>query len=260
MPPRSTGASLFAAEPDRQWRLPYRMREISGLAATPDGRIMGHDDEVAVLYEIDVDTGAVVKRFSAGSPPFRGDFEGLAIGPDGTFYIATSTSILLRFREGEHRASVPYERFDLGLRRIGEVEGLAYLVGEDEVIVACKRTYQPALNGKMMLWSWSPKTPKRPARPWLSVPSAPLAEAVGATTFHPSSVEIDPATGRLIILAARERGMVELDSSGAIVAARKLGRRHRQAEGSAILPNGDLAIADEGGDARALISRYARLK
>lgn len=260
MPPRSYGASLFAAEPDVRWRLPRRLHEISGLAATPDGRLMGHDDERAVLYQIEVETGELAKRFSAGDPAVRGDFEGLAIAPDGAFYLATSTSVLLRFFEGEDRAHVPCEHFDLGLKRIGEVEGLAWSPAEEAVIVACKRTYTPGLDRTVMLWAWSPKSPKRPARPWLSIPKPALAEAVGAASFHPSSLEIDPETGRLILLAAKERAMVELAPDGAVLAARKLDRRHRQAEGSAILPDGALAIADEGAGARALISRYARLK
>ncbi|HWA62748.1 MAG TPA: hypothetical protein VG939_15310, partial [Caulobacteraceae bacterium] len=111
---------------------------------------------------------------------------------------------------------------------------------------------------QVALFAWSPRTPEAPARPWLTVPAAPLAQAVGARAFHPSSLEIDPVSGRLILLAARENAMVELDAHGDLLAARGLGRHHRQAEGATILADGALVIADEGGDARALITRYAR--
>jgi hypothetical protein len=38
-----------------------------------------------------------------------------------------------------------------------------------------------------------------------------------------------------------------------------LGAHHRQAEGASILPDGALLIADEGGDAHARMTRYARV-
>ncbi|HWA62901.1 MAG TPA: hypothetical protein VG939_16085, partial [Caulobacteraceae bacterium] len=149
MQPIVFGASLFAAEPEAQWRLPKRLREISGLAATPDGRVMGHDDEAGVIYEIDVATGETVKRFCLGQPPIKGDFEGLAIAASGEFYLTTSGGRVHRFREGEAGAVVPFETFETGLRRTGEIEGLAWCDGEDALILACKRTYADTLSGQV---------------------------------------------------------------------------------------------------------------
>jgi uncharacterized protein YjiK len=256
--PISYGASLFAAEPQGQWRLPKRLREVSGLAVTPDGRVMGHDDELAVVCQIDLEGGDIVKRFALGAPALRGDFEGLAIDAAGDFYLTTSSGWLYRFREGDDRGHVPFETFDTGLRHQAEIEGLAFHAGDDAVIIAAKINYAPDMRAALVLYAWSPRRPSEPARPWLTVPVAPLAEAIGARAFHPSSVEIDPTTGRLVVLAARENAMVELDERGQLLAARWLGRLHRQAEGSAILSDGTLVIADEGGNARATITRYAR--
>lgn len=253
------GASLFSAEPELKWRLPKRLREVSGLALTPDGRVMGHDDESAVIYQLDIDRGDVVKRFSLGAPTLRGDFEGLAISGDGDFYITTSTGRLYRFREGDDRADVPFETFDTQLRHMGEVEGLAFHPADQCVILACKTNHTPALRGALALYAWSPRTPEQPAQPWLTIPVTPLADAVGARSFHPSSIEIDSRTGRLVVLAARQNAMVELDAHGMLLAARGLGEHHRQAEGATILPDGALVIADEGDKTKAVMTRYARL-
>src|SRR5262245_54963359 len=73
--PAPTGASLFTETPDVQIQLPQRLREISGLAVTPDGRLFAHGDERAALYEIDPERGRILKSFSLN---VRGDFEGLA--------------------------------------------------------------------------------------------------------------------------------------------------------------------------------------
>jgi uncharacterized protein YjiK len=258
-PSIALGTSLFAEQPESRFPLPKRLREISGLALTPDGRVMGHDDETADICEIDIARGEVVKRFALGSPVERGDFEGLAIAPDGEFYLTTSTGRLYRFEEGGDRAVVPFEAWDTGLRTVGEIEGLAFAPADDCVIIALKTIYAARARSEFTLYAWSPRAPDRPARPWLSIPVAPLVEAVGARAFHPSSLEIDPRTGRLVILAARQRAMVELGPDGALLAARVLDAAHRQAEGATIMADGALVIADEGDDARAQITRYARL-
>ena len=253
------GASLFSAEPEVHWRLPRRLTEVSGLALTPDGRMMGHDDEAGFVYEIDLASGEVVKHFSVGEPAVRGDFEGLAIDGDGAFYLTTSKGRLYRFREGAPGSHVPFETFDTGLGEIGEIEGLAFHYEDDKVILACKTNYTPALRGAVAFFAWSPGTGQERAQPWLTIPVAQLADAVGAQSFHPSSIEIDARSGRLVVLAGREHAMVELDPQGILLAARGLGEHHRQAEGASILPDGSLVIADEGGEAHARITRYGRV-
>jgi uncharacterized protein YjiK len=260
-PPSSPvfGSSLFAAQPEARWELPARLREISGLACTPDGRLMGHEDETATIFHLDFETGEVVKRFAVGRPAVRGDFEGLAIDQDGVFYLTTSKGQMYRFREGDDRSYVSFESFDTGMRHVAEVEGLTCRPDQDSVILACKCNYSAALQGALALYAWSPGNPEQHARPYLNVPLWPIAEAIGVRAFHASSVEIDPRTGRIVVLAGPENAMVELDPYGALLAARHLGELHSQAEGSAILPNGALMIADEGGRARAHLARYARL-
>jgi uncharacterized protein YjiK len=253
------GSSLFAAQPDARWELPGRLREISGLACTPDGRLMGHEDETATIFELDPETGVVVKRFAAGRPAVRGDFEGLAIDEDGVFYLITSKGQMYRFREGDDRAYVPFETFDTGMRHVAEVEGLTCPQDQYKVVLACKCNYSAALQGALALYAWTPDNPEQHARPYLSIPLFPIAAAIGVRTFHASSVEIDPRTGRIVVLAGPENAMVELDPYGELLAARHLGALHSQAEGSAILPSGALMIADEGGAARAHLARYARL-
>lgn len=220
---------------------------------------MGHDDEQAVIYELDVAAGAIVKRFSLGEPAMRGDFEGLAIGTGGAFYLVTSEGLIHRFEEAEDGGRADFDVFDARLAGTGEVEGVAFDVVDERVVLACKTNYAAALQGALALHAWSPHAPDQPARPWLTLPVYPLAKAVGARAFHPSALEIDPVTGRLVILASVENAMVELDREGQLLAARSLGLRHRQPEGAAILPDGALVVADEGGDGDAQLTCYGRL-
>lgn len=253
------GVSLFAPAEDRHWGLPKRLKEISGLALTRDGRLLGHNDESAVVSVIDIESGQLVKSFSLGDPALAGDFEGIAVGDGDAIYMIESTGRLYRFGEGANDAHVPYETFDTGLGPICEVEGLAYQTAQQSLIIACKTNHARAMKKTVALYAWSARTRTLGARPWLTASETQIAAAVGAKGFHPSSVEIDSTTGRVILLAGRESALAELNPDGTLVAARKLDASHNQPEGAAILPNGALVIADEGAAGlRGGISRYPR--
>ena len=82
-----------------QWRLPDRLNEISGLAITPDGRLLSVDDEVAVVYELNYDDGHMVKAFALGKPVVKGDFEGIAV-IDDLIYLTNSAGRVYISAEG----------------------------------------------------------------------------------------------------------------------------------------------------------------
>jgi uncharacterized protein YjiK len=246
--------SLFAAEPSQQSPLPPALREISGLAVTADGRLFAHDDERAIIHEIDPETGRITMSFGVGGPE-RGDFEGLAIAPSGAFWLVTSTGQLLRFSAGAPGERVSFEQFDTGLADICEVEGLALLPVTESLILACKQNHRRAMRDTIALYQWRPGAD---AQIWRSLDARTVAEAAGVDDFRPSAVEVDPVSGRTLILSARDGALVELDGEGALLSARALAPSHAQAEGLTILPNGTLIIADEGAGARALLSVYER--
>src|SRR5688572_27149731 len=68
---RGSALSSYAFDQpsSRAWDLPSRLHEISGLATSADGRVFAHDDEHAVIYQIDPKQGRIMKWFSLGSPP-----------------------------------------------------------------------------------------------------------------------------------------------------------------------------------------------
>ena len=257
--PAPAGAeSLFASEPSSQRVLPDRLQEISGLAVAPDGRLFGHDDEIGTIYEIDFATGSVVKWFTVGEQPVTGDFEGLTITPDGDFWLADSEGRLLKFREGANEARVAFERFDTGVGDGCEVEGIAYRTSDNSMVLSCKRLRggsRASRENAPVLRSWSVGAVE--ARDW-GPTSAALAQASGVRSFQPSGLEFDTRSGRLIVISANDGAIAELGADGAVLSGRALNDRHRQTEGVAILPDGSLILADEGGNDQALISRYLR--
>lgn len=251
---QQANGSLFAPRSEAQWRLPDQLREISGLALSPDGRLFAHDDEHAVIYEIDAARGAIVKAFALGDGALTGDFEGLAIAPDGVFWMTTSRGELYRFSEGGDGANVAYETFNTGLRNVCEIEGLAYLPAEESLILGCKRNEARDMRDTVSLYSWRFAGS---AEPWRQLPEREIAAAAGVENFRPSSLDVDARSGRVLVLSANDPALAELDGDGRLLAAHAL-RGHPQPEGVAVLQNGALVISDEGGRGQGQLSRYAR--
>lgn len=251
--------SLFAGAPEQQWRLPPRLNEISGLAVSPDNRVFAHDDELAVIYEMDARGGRLVKNFALGDPIETGDFEGLAIAPDGAFYMITARGLLYVFREGEDGAHVEFETIDTGMHRTCEIEGLAYLAAEESLILACKRMNAREMRQTISLYTWPLGVENPAARSWLAMPEASLTARAGVRNFRPSSVEIDPRSGRVLLLSGNDGALAEFNPGGELLSARALGSRHAQAEGVTIAPDGALIISDEAAGGQAMLTRYARI-
>lgn len=245
-----------------QWKLPKRLREISGLAFTGDGRLLAIADERAEVVELDYRAGRQVKRFRVGDPVLAGDFEGIA-APGDAVYAVTSDGMLLRFQEGEDRSHVPYEQFATGLGRRCEIEGLASERDRDGLLIACKRVHDNAGRGELWFFRWDLEDRELDTEP-VALDEAALAAAIGEEAFSPSGLAFTPGGDHLLVVAARQRaiarflrtanGGLELDAVTSIPAR----GRHRQTEGLAVLSSGALALADEGGDKRGRLGVYGR--
>jgi len=236
--------------------LPSRLEEISGLAVTPDGRLFAHDDERGVVYEIDPVEEEVVKAFSVGDPPVRGDFEGIAVVGE-RFFLVTSHGLLYEFREmGDGRAA-PYRLTDIELGATCEIEGLDYDPRDDALLFACKVS---APERGVIVIHRVALDPERGTLDPLLVPRDLLEAFDVRRSFEPSALVVDPS-GTLILLSASREAIIEIDRSGRVLAGRRLSsERHRQPEGLALGPDGTLYIADEGDGRRARVTLYAPVR
>jgi uncharacterized protein YjiK len=230
----------------RTFMLPPELREVSGLAITPDGRLFAHDDERAVVMEIDSSSGTIRKRFSAGGRTFRQDFEDLAIvGQD--FFLLISDGRLYRFREGDDGARVPVETILTGLKQSHNVEGLCYDPETHSLLLACKDP-GPRVEKKMRaVFSFSLRTSTLNSRPRFLINVDSIARSLGIRAFNPSGIERHPVTGTFFLLSAKEPALCEVSRDGSILAASRLPRDiHPQPEGIAFGRDTSLWIASEG--------------
>lgn len=246
------------APPAQVWVLPRRLKEISGLATTADGRIFAHDDERAVIYQLDPRARRVVKSFvlaEANGKPALGDFEGLAIAGE-RFFLITSHGVLYETREGAADDRVAFTVHPTHFGRLCEIEGLAYDPAERALLAACKLPRAHALRGWVTVLRWLPDQNRPAPSGPIRVPLDAVRAAGGLRGFHPSGIERDPETGHLLLVASAERAVLELGPTGTVLAARRLTGRHPQAEGITVGEDGTLFVADEGPGGAATVTLY----
>jgi len=247
-----------------QWKLPGSLREISGLAETPDGRLFAHSDEHAVVHQIDYRNGGLLGSFSLGHHPsataqgkaIKGDFEGIAV-VDETVYLITSKGTLYAAPIGADGSTVGFEAYKTGLKDICEIEGLAYHSNLGALLLACKVVHSAELRGKIVVFQWSIEHRATAFAP-IIVPTSAVAARLGSPDFNPSAITVSPRNGNLLLAAARQRALLEITMSGTIVNMFTLPMEsyHRQTEGLALFADGTLILADEGGKKRGRLGVY----
>lgn len=243
-----------------QWKLPSRLDEISGLALTGDERLLAVGDEQAVVYELDYLDGRLVKAFAFGDPTLRGDFEGIA-WHDRRVYLVTSSGTIYAAGEGDDGERVPFREHRTELGRDCEVEGLAADPEADRLMIPCKRTLRGSDLAKPMIFLWSTRDRTVEWVRRIELPDEAIEAELGVADLRPSGIARVPSNGHWLIVAARQKALVEIDANGRLVAARRLplAARHRQPEGIELLADGRLLIADEadGGAPRLAVYRIA---
>ena len=253
-------AACGAQETDRaqNFALPTGLREVSGLAAAGPDRLFAHDDEFAIIHEIDATDGRVVRSFALGSPTIEGDFEGIAISADGLLYLVTSDGLIYAFEAGEHRKRVAYRAHDSGIGPRCEIEGLSRGPEDDHLLLLCKRLRVGENSPRLEIYRWKIGTEHADLDPWLEIPLADFLDVGERGEFAPSGLDWDEERKRLFVVSGRSRLLVEIDDKGTVLSTRPLNPRlHRQAEGIAILPGCKLALADEGTEtAKARLAIY----
>ena len=237
-----------------RWILPRDLDEISGIALTPDGRLLAQGDEDGQISEIDYRRGVIVKQFLVGKPTIKGDFEGIAVAK-GNVYLLESNGTIYEFREGANGERVDYTAHDTRLGKECEFEGVAFDSTIDALLLACKRVGTKNLKNEMVIYRWK-LSGDGDRVSTLTVSLDKILPLIGEKHLHPSDITVDPRTGDYVLVASIEQAIVEITPSGDVVFARKLPPEHAQAESVAITSDSILIIGDESKNRPAVITLY----
>ena len=231
-----------------QWRLPEQLREISGLAVADDNHLYLMTDEEGTVYQFDLENGDVESLFEAGPPA---DYEGIEV-LERQLYLVTSTGMLY----ARHLDSGELTVTNTGLQKTCEVEGL-HSEGQD-LLLLCKTVFDPRYKGGLLIFRFDPTTGSTTT--FLKMPPEQFAKDF-KKGLSPSAITTVKTPGglQLIILAARQKRLLELEQNGEgifeLTMVREL-KGHRQAEGVAVLQGQKVVVSDEGKDRGGVITIY----
>ena len=239
-----------------QWKLPGRLKEISGLAISTDDRLYAHNDESATIFELDHKQGKIVSEFKLGK--VRDDFEGIAVVQDH-IYLLASSGALYKSPIGDNGTRTRYKRFETGLEKNCEFEGLTYQASKNALLLLCKTPYKKKRRHQLQIYSWSLDTLSIDKSSTLRIDDTRILDQLQSKQVLPSGITIDAGTGNLLLVAAAQKALIELDQNGVLINVMRipLHDQHRQPEGIALSSKGILFIADEGGKHKARLSMYS---
>ena len=240
----------FSGEHSKTVTLPKELTEISGLAITKDNRLFTHNDEVGIIYEVDISTGEITNEFYLGKKKVKKDFEGIAVVKDSLFMV-TSSGVIYKFSYSDDEKSVDYIKFNTFLSAKNNVEGLCYDKATNSLLIACKEYAGKNLKEYKAIFSFDLFNYKLQEEPRFLINLDSLKNKFNINNFSPTGIEVHPSSGNIFVLSSHEKAIVELSSNGILLNAVKLkSKNHRQPEGISFLSDLTLLISDEGKNKR----------
>jgi len=232
-------------------KLPPSLKEISGITFTPDGRLFGMQDESSVVYQIDISSGEIIKKFAVGSSVMKGDFEDIEF-VNGNFYLIKSNGDLYEFKEAGDNEYSDYVLHETELKQSFDVEGLCYDGKTNSLLLACKGNSGTGNADEKAIYSFSLDTKKLEPKPRFTIPLSGFKKE-----FNPSGIKKHPVKNTFFVIAANGNELIELSEDGIIIDRESLNPKiHEQPEGIAFSKNNELLISNEGKSGKGYIVIY----
>jgi uncharacterized protein YjiK len=264
------------AEPDKSWKLPNTLVEISGLSFINNHRLACVQDEKGIIYIFNLKAGEVELEIDFGDD---GDYEGIEI-IENDAWILKSNGTLYKVTEYLKKAEPNVKKYTTALSGKNDTEGLAYDPVNKNLLIACKG--EPFVDEKKgsgfkAIYSFNLETKQIDIQPFLLINldtikyyqnfntmtrlgveiQAFLDPSKGDVTFKPSGIAIQPVTGNVFILGSVGNLLLVLSSKGEMLAMIELRSKiFPQPEGICFSPDGTLYISNEGDGREGTILKF----
>ncbi|UBM61160.1 SdiA-regulated domain-containing protein [Candidatus Sulfidibacterium hydrothermale] len=271
------------AHPDKRWKLPEKLKEISGLSLISRHKLACVQDEKGIIYVFNTKKGEVVKQIKFGE---KGDYEGIEIvGNDA--WVLKSNGTLYEVKDFLKKKNPKVVKYNTILSGRNNAEGLGYDTVHRQLLIACKgypfpegdeiENLNPACFKAVYRFPLATKKlDKTPAllialdtikqyKGYNTLTRAGIAllafldASEGDVSFKPSAIAIEPGTGNYYILASSGNALAVFSADGVLLSLATLRSKvHIQPEGICFGPGGTLYIANEGKDSKGKIYRFNR--
>jgi hypothetical protein len=248
-------------EPDRAWKLPGVLAEISGISFIDNHKIACVQDEKGIIYIFDLDKGNITAQTRFGED---GDYEDIAI-IEKDAWILRSDGTLYQVMDYPGKEEVDGIEYPTFLNSANDTEGLAFDASGNNLVIACKGLPFPDdrdMERMKAVYRFDLATRHLDTKPFLLVEldSVRHYRSLHTTlpgtgpdlqgerdTFQPSGIAIHPLTGDFYILASAGKMLLVLSRKGETLAMVNLRpKRFPQPEGICFSRDGILYISNEG--------------
>jgi uncharacterized protein YjiK len=238
-------------------KLSDELKEISGITFTSDNRLFAHGDEDADIFQLNTQTGEIVKRFALGEfLVLKGDFEDIT-WVNNKFYLMESKGNIYEFSEGDNGQFVTYKKYKTELNSSNNVEGLCYDNSTNTLLMVCKDNPGDGYEKQKAVYTFSLTSMSMDPKPRFLINMKSIKKNTIENEFSPSGIAKNPISETFFIIAARGNTILELNKEGELINQKDLPEKiHKQAEGIAFMSDGTLYISNEGKNKTARLVVY----
>ncbi len=264
------------SKPDKSWKLPRNLVEISGLSDIDKHRLACVQDEKGNVYIFNLKDGEIETKINFGKD---GDYEGIEI-IENDVWIIKSNGTLYEVKDYLKGAKPNVKKYTTALSGKNDVEGLAYDPVNKNLLIACKgHPFIDEKGGKeyKAIYGFNLKTKQLDLNPFLLIKMDTIRHyknyntvarlgvellsfldpSKGDVSFQPSGIAIHPITGNIYILGSVGKLLIVFSGEGEMLALIKLNSKiYPQPEGICFKPDGTLYISNEGGDKKGTILKF----
>jgi uncharacterized protein YjiK len=244
------------SKPDKLWKLPFTLVEISGLSFTGDDRLACVQDEKGIVYIFNQHAGEVEAEVIFGED---GDYEDIEI-VENDAWVLKSNGTLYKVADYLKKAVPGEKKYPTALSGKNDAEGLAYDPVSKTLLIACKENPfvdEKKGSGFKSVYSFNLETKLIDLNPFLLISQDTIRHYKGGSTFKPSGIAIHPITGEVYILGSVGKLLLVLSRAGEMLAVINLNPMvFPQPEGICFSPDGTLYISNEGAGRSGTILKF----
>jgi uncharacterized protein YjiK len=257
--------------PDKIYKLPPALYEISGMTETDASTIACIQDEHGIFFFYDINKNQIVRQIVFGS---EGDYEDI-VRVDKTLYVMRSDELLIEIKDfnSDNFKSAAYSTGIPGRN----TEGLCYDLKNNRLLIVPKEIPDdnPENKGKRFIYGFDLGSKKLIKGAVLKLDikviekfalenniKVPVKSKKGEKKepdikLKISAIGIHPISGRLYVLSGPERLLLVFDMNGNIEYLERLDKDlFPQPEGITFMKNGDMFISNEGRNTEATLIRF----
>jgi len=270
--PVDTGFGYNLSVPDRVYKLPEILQEISDITVIDSSKIACVQDEQEAVYFYDIDSSQITSRIDFGN---KGDYEGIA-RVDKTIYLLRSDGMITEINNFRSRkflrltyiTGIPYK----------DDEGLSYDSKNNILLITPKETPSngSGMKKERFIYGFSLVSKKLILEPVFRINltaiddfaiinniKVPMKKKKNGKNKEPdikfqiSAMAKHPITGRLFLISSVDKLLFVFNMKNEIEFIEKLNPNlFKQPEGITFMKNGDMYISNEGKKKSATLIRF----